>query len=79
MIRSLSSNLRHTVFGVLFAASFVFGSAQAFATPRQVGVPIPLVCHPWDSNSGVLCSEECVERGYASGYCAQDGACRCRR
>jgi hypothetical protein len=73
-----ASRLRNTCFGVFLASSMAFGAAQAFAAP-PVGVPIPLVCHPWDSNSGVLCSEECVERGYASGYCAQDGACRCLR
>jgi hypothetical protein len=71
--------LRNTLFGVFLASCMAFGSAQAFATPRPVGVPIPLVCHPWDSNSGVLCSEECVERGYAGGFCGQEGACRCLR
>ena len=71
------SRLRNTLFGVFLASCMAFGSAQAFATPQQVGVPIPLVCHPYDPNSGVLCSEECVERGYARGFCAQNGQCRC--
>jgi hypothetical protein len=56
-----------------------FGSAQAFASPQQVGVPIPLVCHTYDPSSGALCSEECIERGYAGGFCGQEGACRCLR
>jgi hypothetical protein len=74
-----ASRLRNTCFGVFLASSMAFGSAQAFATPQPVGVPIPLVCHTYDPSSGALCNEECVERGYAGGYCGQEGACRCLR
>jgi hypothetical protein len=73
-----ASRLRNTLFGVFLASSMAFGAAQAFAAP-PVGVPIPLVCHTYDPSSGALCNEECVERGYASGYCGQEGACRCLR
>jgi len=68
--------LRHALFGVLFAASLVFGSAQAFAAP-QLGVPIPVSCNPYDRNSAGLCSDACNERGYSRGFCANDGGCRC--
>ena len=73
-----ASRLRNTVFGVFLASCMAFGSAQAFAVP-PVGVPIPLVCNPYFTSSGALCSEECIERGYAGGYCGQEGACRCLR
>jgi hypothetical protein len=83
MIRSLSSNLRHTLFGVLCAASIVFGSVQAFAT-AQARVGIGVACNPY-SNDPVdprdlnYCAQACVEAGYSYGSCTLSGYCDCRR
>jgi hypothetical protein len=71
------SRLRHTLFGALFTGCLAFGSAQAFATPQQVGVPIPVSCNPYDKFSAELCSEACAAVGYDRGYCARPGGCRC--
>ena len=78
MIRSLSSNLRHTLFGVLFAGCMLFGSAQAFAIP-QARVGIPVACDRYDSTAFEYCTAECVERGYDYGVCGINGYCDCRR
>lgn len=69
-------SLRGAVAGALFATCMAFGTAQALTVP-QVGVPIPVSCNPYDKNSTAMCAEECGARGYARGYCAGNGGCRC--
>lgn len=73
------STLRHTLFGVLFAASLVFGSVQAFAAP-QARVNIGVACNPYGDDHGLdFCGGTCYEAGYTYGYCTQSGYCECRR
>ena len=79
MIHSISNTLRHTLFGVLCAASITFGSVQAFAAP-QARVFIGVACDPYGDDHGLdFCGGTCYEAGYSYGFCTLGGQCDCRR
>lgn len=79
MIRSRIP-LPHTLFGALFAASLVFGSVQAFATPQaRVGIGVTCNFYSLPDHDLDYCGSACYEAGYTYGSCTSGGYCDCRR